>query len=408
MNTASVIGGLSHGVLRPGTLETRQVSHKALLSLALITGLVYAAIVGLSVRHYGGNLSSLIDVGATAGEVEPGGLGHHIVVFRDSQGYDGQTYYYVADDPFLQHRSFRDAFRYQRIGYPLAIWAVSLGHREWRPAAMIAINLLAVMVVAYLSGLLIYLYGKGPSVWWALACAINPSLIISVQLDLAEPLATALSLAGLLLYLRRRVGWSALILAVALLTREVAVLFILPLLIAEIAARRVRGVIAFAATAIPYLVWQFILVRTLGSSGAGSSGGNFGMPLAGIGSVLSAARKAGLRTALVHDGSILAVIVLVVVAIIVATVQLFRKPDVFLGGIITHGVAALFAAEGIWIAFSSAARVFGGLYPLTIFAYTRHRTPAFAVLAIATVVLTAFTFVRLVAITPAVPYYLTP
>src|SRR5947209_1238998 len=107
----------------------RMPGRRALASVILAVVLVYAAVVGLCVRRYGGNLSSLVGVGQRAGEVQPGGLGHHVVVFRNSDGYDGQEYYYVADDPFLQRRAFRDAFRYQRIGYPLVVWAVSLGQR---------------------------------------------------------------------------------------------------------------------------------------------------------------------------------------------------------------------------------------------------------------------------------------
>jgi hypothetical protein len=327
---------------------------------------------------------------------------------RNSNGYDGQTYYYVADDPFLQRHTFRDAFRYQRIGYPLAIWAVSLGQRDWRPFAMVGINLVAVMSVAYLSGRLIALLGKGASVWWALASAVNPSLIIGVQADLAEPLTMALSLAGLLLYLRQRVGWAAVALAAALLTRDVAILFIAPLVVAEIAARRVRRGLALVIAVVPYLVWQLVLIGVFGHAGTAPSQANFGAPLAGIRAVVTEARDASLRNALIHEGSILVMVVLVGIAVIVAALDVYRSYDVVLGVILAHGVAALFAGPGIWMAYASAARVFGGLFPLGVFAYARHRTPAYGLLVGGIVLLTLFTFVRLVAINPALPYYVTP
>jgi VIT1/CCC1 family predicted Fe2+/Mn2+ transporter len=60
------------------------------------------------------------------------------------------------------------------------------------------------------------------------------------------------------------------------------------------------------------------------------------------------------------------------------------------------------------LAYASAARVFGGLYPLTIFAFTRQRTRAFTVLAAVTILLTIFTFIRLVIVSPTLPYYVTP
>src|SRR5207244_2006650 len=175
-------------------------------------------------------------------------------------------------------------------------------------------------VVAYLSGLIILLYGEGASVWWALACAVNPSLIIGVQADLAEPMAMALSLAGLLLYLRKRVGWTALALAAALLTREVAILFVVPLLAAEIGARHLRRALALLMAVVPYLVWQVVLWRVFGQAGVGMSKGNFDLPFIGLRAVVAAAHHTSLRSALVHQGSVLALAVLVGLALVVAAV----------------------------------------------------------------------------------------
>jgi hypothetical protein len=383
-------------------------NRRTLPLVVLVVAVIYAAVIGLSIRRYGGNLSVLIDAGEKDVKTEPGALGHHIIVFRNSIGYDGLAYYNVAADPFLQRRTFHDAFRYQRIGYPLVVWATSLGRQEWRPVAMVGVNVVAVLVVAYLSGLITLLYGEGASVWWALACAVNPSLIIGVQLDLAEPMTVALSLAGLLLYLRQRVVWAALALAAALLTREVAILFLLPWLVAEIGARRFRRALALVLAVVPYLVWQVVLWRVFGQTGVATSQGNFDLPFVGIRALVAAARHASLRNALVHQGSVLAVAVLVCLALVVAAVHAWRRYDVVLGGLLAHGAAALFAAPAIWLAYTSAARVFGGLFPLTILAFVRHRTLAFALLAGGVVLLTLFTFVRLVAISPTLPYYVTP
>jgi hypothetical protein len=218
----------------------------------------------------------------------------------------------------------------------------------------------------------------------------------------------ALSLAGLLLYLRRRVVWAAVALAAALLTREVAILFIAPLVVAEIAARQVRRGFALVAAVVPYLVWQLVLLGVFGHAGTASSQANFGAPLEGIQAVVTEARHASLRNALIHEGSILVMVVLIGIAVIVATLGIYRRYDVVLGAILAHGVAALFARPGIWAAYASAARVFGGLFPLGVFAYARHRTPAYGLLVGGIVLLTLFTFVRLVAISPALPYYVTP
>src|SRR5205085_9086014 len=119
---------------------------------------------------------------------------------------------------------------------------------------------------------------------------------------------------------------------------------------------------------------------------------NFGAPLEGIRAVVTEARHASLRNALIHEGSILVMVVLVGVAVIVAALDTYRRYDVVLGAILAHGVAALFAGPGIWMAYASAARVFGGLFPLTVFAYARYRTLVYVLLISGTILLTLFTF----------------
>ena len=204
---------------------------RTLLLVALLTGLIYGAVVAITVSRYDNNVSALIVAGEQFVKQYPGSPGHHTVVYRHDS-YDGLGYYYIAGNPFMRAPYIHDALRYQRIGYPFLVWAVSLGQRAWQPGAMIGVNIAAAMVIALLAGAIIMWYAPGASVWWALACAVNPALIIGVRDDLIEPVLTALALAGLLLYLRGGVAWAALVFAAALLTREVGILFLAPLLAA--------------------------------------------------------------------------------------------------------------------------------------------------------------------------------
>jgi hypothetical protein len=388
--------------------QWRQHRFRQLLQISAVVGLVYLGVVWLSIRHYGDNLSSLIQVGQKAPESEPHGLGRHVVVLRNSTGYDGQFFYYIADDPFLQKRTFRSPFRYQRIGYPVVVWAVSLGRRDWRPAAMVAVNIASVLVVAILSVYILGMLAPELSPWWALLCAINPSLLAAVELDLPEPLTLALALAGLLLYMRRHIVAAAIFMAAALLTREVAILMLLPLVLAEIRARAIGNTVILLLAIVPYLLWQLTLQSAFGHTGLSTSEGNFTWPFAGIRAVIAATREQSIRQAVVHQGPILALAALMLLALGVALWRLGRRYNVFDGGIAIHSVAALFAAPVIWTAYSSAARVFGGLFPLAIFAYARQRSPAMALVIGCIVLLTAFAIVRTIAITPALSYYLTP
>jgi len=381
---------------------------RTLLLVALLTGLIYGAVVAITISHYSDNVSALIVAGEQFVERYPGSPGHHTVVYRHDS-YDGLGYYYIAGNPFMRDPYIHDALRYQRIGYPFLVWAVSLGQRAWQPGAMIGVNIVAVMAVALLAGALIMWYAPGASVWWALACAVNPALIIGVRDDLIEPLLTALALAGLLLYLRGRVGWAALVFAAALLTREVGILFLAPLLVAELTARRWPRFVVLALSVVPYLIWQQIVTRAIGYSSTDTVEHNFQPLLVGMRLVVAGLPYVPAWERMYVPG-IVAAMVIVVAALAVAAWQAWRRYDVVLGGIIVHCIAALFGGWVIWQGYRSAPRVFGGLYPLLIFAYLlyRRRNPGFAPVVGLILLLTIFVFVTQVVVAPTQAYYVTP
>jgi len=381
---------------------------RALLLVALLTGLIYGAVVAITMSRYGGNASALIIAGRKVVERYPGSPGRHTIVYRHDS-YDGLGYYYIAGNPFMRAPYIHDALRYQRIGYPFLVWAASLGQRAWQPGVMIEVNIVAAMAVALLSGAIIMWYAPGASVWWALVCAVNPALIIGVRDDLIEPLLTALALAGLLLYLRGRVAWAALLFAATLLTREVGILFLAPLLAAELAARRWRRFVALALSVAPYLIWQQIVTRVIGYSSTVTVEHNVQPLLVGMRLVLAGLPHVPAWERM-HVLTIVAAMVIVVAALAVTAWQAWRRYDVVLGGIIVHCVAALFGGWVIWQGYRSAPRVFGGLYPLLIFAYLlyRRRNPGFAPVVGLVLLLTLYVFLTQVVFAPTQPYYVTP
>lgn len=215
----------------------------------------------------------------------------------------------------------------------------------------------------------------------------------------------ALALAGSLLYLRGRMAWAALLFAATLLTREVAVLFLVPAIVIDAAGRRWRRALALLLSVGPYLAWQAVLARAYGQSGAAMSRGQFGPPLAGIAATLRIApHAAGHKT---YWALVVAVVVFVGAALVVSIVYAYRRRDVVTGGVLAHAVAALFAGPAIWLGFDGVARVFGGLYPLTVFAFVRYRGRPLALLVGGVVLLSALALPR-VATATAAPYYLTP
>lgn len=153
------------------------------------------------------------------------------------EGYDGQFYYRFARNPFnwdptaygitIDHN-----YRYTRIGYSLAAWALSGGGNPWLlPAALIVINLACVAGIAWLGAR--FARDSGRHALWGLAFAAYFGLVISVGRDTSEPLADVCLLAGLLALRRSRHGWATALLAYGVFTNE-------PVLVAPVAIAAVR------------------------------------------------------------------------------------------------------------------------------------------------------------------------
>jgi hypothetical protein len=144
-----------------------------------------------------------------------------------SAGYDGQFYYRLALDPANWHATafgitMDQSYRYTRIGYPLVAWLVSAGQHQLVPAALVAINLVAVAAMAMLGGM--FARESGRHALWGLAFAAYFGLVISVGRDTAEPLAEACMLGGLLAYRRGRYVLTAGLFAFGAITRETILL----------------------------------------------------------------------------------------------------------------------------------------------------------------------------------------
>ena len=186
-----------------------------------------------------------------------------------SAGYDGQFYYRLALDPSNWHATafgitMDQSYRYTRIGYPLLAWIFSLGQHQLVPVVLVALNLLAVAVMAMLGGM--FARESGRHALWGLAFAAYFGLVISVGRDTAEPLAEACLLGGLLAY--RRGSTPMYLLATALftfgaITRE-TILFapaaIAVIRLIAIARRRANPGLADLTWVVPAVVYGLVEV----------------------------------------------------------------------------------------------------------------------------------------------------
>ena len=219
---------------------------------------LHAALVGLFVAAYGGDLSALVCVDQTQIGSPPFEC---IRVGFPSGGYDGQFYYAIARDPWRRHQLVKEfgAFRHQRLLYPALGWLLSGGDARLLLWALPAINLAAIAGLAALGVLLARHYGM--NVWWGfvLPLAVNDGL--PLLRDLTDPLAT-FTVGGLLIgwLLGWRDRWLALWAAAAMLSREQNVVLVVTVLAVALARRRFGTVAALSAALMLWIAW-FVLLR---------------------------------------------------------------------------------------------------------------------------------------------------
>jgi hypothetical protein len=208
-----------------------------------------------------------------------------------TSGYDGQFAYQIARDPVNGWTKIDvPAYRYQRILYPIAARMLALGNVDLIPWALIALNLGALIAGVWCTEKILEHYQANR--WHALVYGLNAGVLMSVRLDLTEPLAYALAQLGVLLLLKDRWRWAAVIFALAALTKETTLLFVAGAMLMHLLQQRWRRLIEFALISIgPFAIWQLILFNQFGQFGIGSGGAlatPFEMiPLRGLWSIAS-------------------------------------------------------------------------------------------------------------------------
>jgi len=193
-------------------------------------------------------------------------------ISNPSYGYDGQFAYQIAKDPGSGWK-YMDvpAYRYQRILYPILARIFSLGRPHLIPWILILINLISIVSGTILMELILLRYQV--SRWYALVYGLFIGMLMSLRLDLTEPLAYLLVLAALLTFLNHRFWLSAVCFALAALTRETTLLFAAACTISLVMRSHIRLAIGWGFLAgLPFLAWQIVLKLWLGSWGIGSGG----------------------------------------------------------------------------------------------------------------------------------------
>jgi hypothetical protein len=209
---------------QPPWRQVVAVGLAGLLVGAVLLGVQFAR---LDRNRLGGGPSAPFFVG-TAWRLDEELVARHIpVVIRPGKGYDGQWFLGLAYDPLLRgHLADRfdmPRYRARRPLLAMAGWLLAAGRPAAVPAALLAVELLAVGIGCAATGRL--LAGIGLSRWWGLGLALVPGMVVGVMFGTAEPLGVAIAAVGLSLLGDRRLVPAALAFAAAGLTKETYLVF---------------------------------------------------------------------------------------------------------------------------------------------------------------------------------------
>ena len=179
------------------------------------------------------------------------------------QGYDGQFVHYIATlgKAAIPHLD-SPAYRLQRILLPLVARGLHL--MTGLPIAWTVPLINFVAIVLLTEGLATWLAARGRSPWYALTISLYVGVLMAYSRNLTEPLALCLAARGVFLWDRGHYPGSALLLALAFLTKEITAIFAAGLVCSALARRDPKAALWPALALLPLLLWEGYLTAAFG------------------------------------------------------------------------------------------------------------------------------------------------
>jgi hypothetical protein len=278
--------------------------------------------LGKELEKYGFNFSVLFRFGEVF--VNRLLVPSKFLVFENTEGYDGQFYYVLAQKPFAKEPSVMGVslddppYRQQRFLFPVLAGLLSLGQPTLLPYVFVGINLVCLMAIAYLGTRLAERSGKHPI--FGLIFALYPGFLFSLSRNVVEILEITLLLGAFLALEKKRILWAGILLSLAILARETALIAVFGLA-AYMFLRRLlqkkridpKTLILPLATYLTVRIWIYLTWHNFGTE----FGGHTGIPFEGF---------LGFLVSLIPPGSYMerAYLVSVVYFLIFCTAVLFE------------------------------------------------------------------------------------
>lgn len=205
-----------------------------------------------------GDITELIQVGTRF--IAQGDSPLHLPVTTvQHSGFDGQFYLYLSTDPLLHKSSTIERLdapflRARRIGYPIAIYALSLGHVRSAPWVMFLLVSFSVGATCAMVCLTARNEATGPI--WAGLLFFSLPMLQSFHYLTSESFALALVMGSVVAWRNHNTLIAAMLAAVAGLTKEVALIWPLACVLMSLFRSNRRAALIMTLAAVPLFGWM--------------------------------------------------------------------------------------------------------------------------------------------------------
>lgn len=372
-----------------------------------VTLIVVHILVMASIRPYGYDFSAMIRLSSNTATdiVVPEYIQKGMVVFDNGGGYDGQSYYYVAMDPFMTTGHYKDGYRQQRVFYPLLARVAALNDVRLLPYSLYMVNLIALAVGLYFFILLLRRFSLSPL--WSLFYGLAPPSIMSIQYDLPSPLCMALIVAAIYFYLEENLAMTVFLFSLAFLTREDTIMVFLPLIAWEFHSNRsIKRAAILALSLAPFMLWQNYIFRTLGAlpTAESSTVVSF-IPFSGIYGYLSTLTAIG-SGEVVKAAINLSVFVYLMALLALMVWRMSKTRHLFYYVTLAYALLAVVTVPSQWNNFNGLLRMFYGVFPFLVLSYGVEKSGPVRYAGYFIGALTALTIIRVLFVSPVYSFIL--
>lgn len=229
--------------------------------ILIIIGLVYICLLLMFISKFNFNPSATIELSENYFNIYGGKIPSGIIV-HESNGFDGQYYYAMSLNPTLEKTHLPTNFL-QRITYPLLARILSLNIISFLPVVFILINLASILTSCFVLMRLLKKYNASLNL--VFLWAFNVGFLISITRNLTEPLMLCFISLMVYFFEENKHYFSAIFLALAILTRELALPIYAALLLYFLIKKDAKNFFIYALAIAPFAIWEILLMQKMGT-----------------------------------------------------------------------------------------------------------------------------------------------